>query len=158
MKLASHCFSAVPLAVAAYAATGGRLSAAFMAGVSSVLIDGDHVLDYLLSNKRWGGMKHFFASCEEGLLPRLYLLLHSFELVICLWLLVGTGVAAAWGVGLTIGVTGHLLLDWVGNRHIVKPSFYWLWFRAANRFDGNRLYLRPPVALGDASAEETAHA
>lgn len=155
MKLASHCLSAIPLAVAAYAATGGRFSAAFMAGISSVLIDCDHVLDYMLCNKRWGGMKHFFASCEEGRLPRLYLVLHSFELVCFLWLLVGTGVAAAWGVGLTIGITGHLLMDWVGNRHIVKPSFYWLWFRAANRFDGNRLYLTPPAPLNAEPVEVT---
>lgn len=153
MKLAQHCMSAVPLAVAAYAATSGSLAAAFMAGASSVLIDCDHVLDYLLCNKRWGGLSHFFAMCEEGRLPRLYLLLHSFELVIFLWLLVGTGVAAAWGVGLTIGVTGHMLMDWVGNRHLVKQSFYWLWYRAVNRFDGNALYLTPPATLHEVANE-----
>jgi hypothetical protein len=157
VKLAQHCFSAVPLAVAAYAATSGSLAAAFMAGTSSVLIDCDHVLDYLLCNKRWEGMSHFFASCEEGRLPRLYLALHAFEWVILLWLLVGTGVAAAWGVGLTIGVTGHMLMDWVGNRHIVKQSFYWLWYRAVNRFDGNELYLTPPVPL-HAVADEAGQA
>ena len=62
MKLAQHCLSAVPLALAGYAASGGRFSAAVMAGLSSVLIDGDHVLDYLLYRKRWGGTKDFFAS------------------------------------------------------------------------------------------------
>ena len=153
MKLAQHCLSAVPLAAAAYAATSGNLAAACMAGASSVLIDCDHVLDYLLYNKRWGGMRHFFASCEEGRLPRLHLILHSFELVIFLWLLVGTGTAAAWGVGLTIGVTGHMLMDWVGNRHLVKQSFYWLWFRAVHRFDGAELYLTPPVPLSDVAEE-----
>jgi hypothetical protein len=157
MKLAQHCLSAVPLAVAAYAATGGRFSAAIVAGLSSVLIDCDHVLDYLLYKKRWGGMQDFFAHCEEGRLPRLYLVLHSFELIIFLWLLVGFGTAAAWGVGLTIGMTGHLLMDWVGNRHIVKPSFYWFSFRAMHRFDGNELYQTPPVPLPDV-AEDKARA
>ena len=157
MKLAQHCLSAVPLALAGYAASGGRISGAVMAGLSSVLIDGDHVLDYLLYRKRWGGMKDFFANCEEGRLPRLYLVLHSFEFVIFLWLLVGFGIAAPWGVGLTIGVTGHLLLDWVGNRHLVKQSFYWFSFRAMHRFDGNELYVTPPVALEE-PAEESARA
>ena len=157
MKLAQHCLSAVPLALAGYAASGGRFSGAIMAGLSSVLIDCDHVLDYLLYKKRWGGMKDFFASCEEGRLPRLYLVLHSFEFVIFLWLLVGFGIAAPWGVGLTIGVTGHLLLDWVGNRHVVKQSFYWMSFRAMHRFDGNELYVTPPVALEE-PAEESARA
>ena len=92
-------------------------------------------------------MEHFFASCEEGRLPRLFLVLHSFELLLFLWLLIGTGAAAPWGVGLAIGMSGHMLLDWVGNRHIVQPSFYWLWFRAQNHFDGNRLYRVPPGSL-----------
>jgi hypothetical protein len=150
VKLAQHCLSAIPLAVAGYAAAGGSWPAAFAAGISSVLLDLDHLSDYVLCNRGWGGLDHFFKSCEEGKLDRLYLVLHSFELVILLWLLIGFGTAAAWGVGLAIGVSGHLLLDWLGNRHIVQPSFYWLWFRAANGFDGNALYRVPPGRLAQA--------
>jgi hypothetical protein len=150
MKLSRHCISAVPLAVLAYAATGGSMAAAVMAAASSVLIDCDHVTDYVFCNRGWGGVGHFFASCEEGRLHRLFLVLHSFEWLVLLWVLIGTGIAAPWGVGLTLGMTGHLLLDWIGNRHIVRPSFYWLWFRAANRFDGNALYLVPPGTLAAA--------
>jgi len=145
MKLYQHCLSAVPLAVAAYAATGGSMGAACMAAASSVLIDLDHITDYLLHNDwRWGGVRDFFASCEQGRLERLYLVMHGFEWVVLLWLLIGTGIAAPWGVGLAFGVSGHMLLDWLGNRHIVRPSFYWLWFRAMNRFAGNVLYQTPP--------------
>uniref|UniRef100_I2Q1H6 Membrane-bound metal-dependent hydrolase (DUF457) n=1 Tax=Desulfovibrio sp. U5L TaxID=596152 RepID=I2Q1H6_9BACT len=147
MKLSQHCLSAIPLAVAGYAAAGGSFAAAVAAGLSSVLMDLDHVGDYVLCNRGWGGIKHFFASCEEGRLEKLYLVLHSFEWVIFLWILIGTGIAAPWGVGLAVGMAGHLLLDWVGNRHLVQPSFYWLWFRAQNRFDGNVLYRVPPGTL-----------
>jgi hypothetical protein len=150
MKLSQHCLSAIPLAVAAYAATGGSMAAAFTAAASSVLIDCDHVADYVLCNRGWGGVGGFFAACEEGRLRRLYLVLHAFEWLILLWVLIGTGIAAPWGVGLTIGMSGHLLLDWIGNRHIVQPSFYWLWHRAVNRFDGNRLYRVPPDPLAEA--------
>ncbi len=150
MKLSQHCISAGPLAVAAYAATGGSFAAAFWAAVGSVLIDCDHIADYVLWNRGWGGMGHFFASCEDGRLGRLYLLLHSVEWLIFLWVLVGTGIAAPWGVGLTIGLSGHLLLDWIGNRHLVQPSFYWLWYRASNGFDGNALYRMPPGSLAAA--------
>lgn len=146
MKLSQHCVSAVPLAVAAYAVTGGSLPAAFMAGASSVLIDLDHVVDYVLCNGGWGGVDHFFASCEEGRLKRLFLFMHAFEWLIILWLLIGTGVAAPWGVGLAIGMSGHMLLDAIGNAHLLQPMFYWLWYRAQNRFDGNILYRVPPEA------------
>ena len=154
MKLAQHCLSAIPLAAAGYAASGGTWAGAFAAGFSSVLIDLDHVTDYVLYNRGWGGVQDFFKSCEEGQLDRLYLVFHSFEFVIFLWLLVGFGIAAPWGVGLTIGISGHMLLDWFGNRHIVQPSFYWLWFRAVNGFDGNRLYRVPPGTLATARARD----
>lgn len=151
MKLASHCISAVPLAIAACAATGGSLMAAFGAMVGAVLIDCDHVLDYMIHNGKWDGFDHFVLACREGRTGRRYLLLHSIELLLFLWILVGTGVAATWGVGLAIGMSGHVLLDWVSNRHIVQPSFYWLWFRAARRFDGNALNLVPQEAGSDSS-------
>lgn len=147
MKLWQHSLSAIPLAVAGYAAAGGSMAAAVAAGLSSVLMDLDHVSDYVLYNRGWGGVRHFFASCEEGRLDRLYLALHAFEWVVLLWVLVGTGVASRWVVGLAVGMAGHLLLDWAGNRHIVRPSFYWLWFRARHRFDGNALYLAPPATV-----------
>ena len=147
MKLYQHCISAVPLAVFGYAAGGGSWAAGIMAGLSSVLMDLDHIADYVIHNHGWGGMEDFFKSCEEGQLTRLYLVLHSFEWLILLWLLIGTGAAAPWGVGLTIGMTGHMLLDWLGNHNIVQPSFYWLWYRVQNHFDGNVLYRVPPGRL-----------
>lgn len=153
MKLYQHCLSAIPLAVAGYAAAGGSVAAGFMAGFSSVLMDLDHVADYVIHNRGWGGVEDFFKSCEEGRLTKLYLVMHGFEWLILLWLLIGTGAAAPWGVGLAIGMSGHMLLDWLGNRHIVKPSFYWLWFRAQHNFDGNALYRVPPGMVVEAVRE-----
>ena len=60
MKLAQHCLSAIPLAAAGYAASGGSWAGAFAAGFSSVLIDLDHVTDYVLYNRGWGGVRDFF--------------------------------------------------------------------------------------------------
>jgi hypothetical protein len=141
-----HCLSALPLAGLAYAATNGSGLAALAAATASVAIDCDHVTDYLLCNRGWDGVGHFFAMCEEGKLSRLYLLLHAWEWQVVLWLLVLAGLAPAWLTGLAIGLTGHLVLDSFGNRHLVRPSFYWLWVRASNGFDGNRLYRNRPQA------------
>ena len=148
MKFASHCISAVPLAVAASAATGGSLMAAFGAIIGSVLIDCDHILDYVIHNGKWDGVDSFVAACRGGCMERRFMVLHSIELLLFLWILVGIGAASAWGVGLTIGMSGHVLLDWISNRRIVQPSFYWLWFRAANRFDTAALHLVPQEAAG----------
>ncbi len=146
MKLSQHCLSALPLAGLAYAATGQAVPA-LVAGASSVLIDCDHVTDYVLCNRGWGGMKHFFASCEEGKLHRLFLILHAWEWQLAIWLLIAMGTAPAWMVGLGLGMAGHLVLDQIGNRHIVRPTFYWLCVRAKNRFNGNALYQVPPGTL-----------
>lgn len=146
MKLAAHCLSALPLAGLAWAVTGGSGAAALAAGVAAVCIDFDHITDYVLCNRGWGGVKHFFASCEEGQLPRLYLLLHSWEWQILLWGLVVSGLGPVWLTGLAIGLTGHILLDSFGNRRMVRPAFYWLCLRAAQGFAGDRLYRVPPSA------------
>lgn len=146
MKLAQHCLSALPLSGLALVVTGGNVTAAVVAGAASVCIDFDHVTDYVLYNRGWGGVGHFFASCEEGKLSRIYLILHAWEWQILLWLAVLTGAAPAWLTGLGIGLTGHLVLDSFGNCRLVRPSFYWLWVRAANRFEGCRLYRIPPSA------------
>lgn len=145
MKLAQHCLSALPLAGLAWVVTGGDVPAALVAAVASVCIDFDHVTDYVLCNRGWGGVAHFFASCEEGRLSRLYLLLHAWEWQLILWLLVVAGVAPAWLTGLAVGLTGHLVCDSLGNRRLVRPSFYWLTLRAANRFDAAKLYRVPPA-------------
>jgi len=146
MKLAQHCLSALPLAGVAFVVTGGDVPAAVVAAVASVCIDFDHITDYVLCNRGWGGVAHFFASCEEGRLSRLYLLLHAWEWQVVLWLAVFFGLAPAWFTGLAVGLTGHLVLDTLGNRRLVRPSFYWLTLRAANRFAADRLYRVPPAA------------
>lgn len=141
MKASRHVLAAIPLAAAVYAA-GRPASEALVAATASVLIDVDHLADYVLCRGGWFGVGDFFRSCNEGRLNRLYLILHSWEWIIC-----GGGVALATGSAvlgmIVLGMAWHLAFDEYGNRTIVRPWFYWFFRRAAVEFDAARLYRDP---------------
>ena len=141
MKASRHVLAAFPL-VAALAAAGRPLPEAALAAAASVLIDVDHLADYVLCRGGWFGLGDFFRSCNEGRLNRLYLVLHSWE-----WIILGA-LAAFWAglpaMGMIVtGMAWHLAFDAYGNRNMVRPGFYWFFRRAAVRFDAARLYRDP---------------
>ncbi|QLA16339.1 hypothetical protein [Desulfolutivibrio sulfoxidireducens] len=141
MKASRHVLAAIPLAAVVLAA-GRPLSEACLAATASVLIDLDHLGDYLLCRGGWYGLKDFFSSCNEGRLNRLYLVLHAWE-----WIILGLCAALAWGfwpAGMVVlGMAWHLAFDQVGNRGIVTPGFYWITRRARVGFDAWKLYRDP---------------
>ncbi|NMC49292.1 MAG: hypothetical protein GYA47_07685 [Desulfovibrio sp.] len=141
MKASRHILAAIPLAAVVLAA-GRPLSDAGLAAAASVLIDIDHVGDYILCRGGWYGIRDFFRSCNEGRLNRLYLLLHAWE-----WIILGMAASVYWAswtaVMVTLGIAWHLACDQVGNRSIVLPGFYWIIRRAGVGFDALRLYRDP---------------
>ncbi len=141
MKASRHVLAAIPLAAVVLAA-GRPLSEACLAAAASVLIDIDHVGDYILCRGGWYGIRDFFRSCNEGRLNRLYLLLHAWE-----WTILGMAASvywASWTAGMvTVGMVWHLAFDQMGNRSIVLPGFYWITRRACVGFDALRLYRDP---------------
>lgn len=144
MTASKHCLAALPLAGAVSLASGSVALAA-VAAVASVLIDLDHVTDYVLYRRGFHGLADFFESCNEGRLSKLYLVMHAWEWQAALWLLWLTGLAPAVVGMLALGMTWHLVLDQFGNRNIVLPLFYFIAFRASRNFDGDRLYRVPPA-------------
>jgi hypothetical protein len=141
MKASRHVLAALPLA-AALVAVGRPVPEALVAAASSVLIDVDHVADYVLCRGGWRGLGDFFRSCNEGRLNRLYLVLHSWELIILGGLAAVAAGSAACGMIVT-GMAWHLACDAYGNKSVVRPGFYWFFRRAAVRFDAVRLYRDP---------------
>ena len=136
MMVGHHLLSALPLAVGS-GLVGGSWALGITAGAAAVLVDADHVLDYLLSNGRFQGFGHLFRFCRAGRLKYIPLVAHSYELWLAgLFLL--PGLAPPWlAQGILIGWLYHLLLDQLFNP--AKPWVYFFGYRLALGFDKSKV-------------------
>lgn len=116
--------------------------------ITGVLIDLDHVLEYLIQRGRLRRLQDLFHASYNRVYTKAYLILHAWELV-ALW--AGLGVATGWNrwvVGGAIGFVQHLALDQIRNR----PSrwAYFLSWRARHDFSYDATFpprrrrVRPP--------------
>jgi len=101
--------------------------------LSGILIDTDHVLDYYLNYRTFSaGFKHFYNSCIELKLDKLLLVLHSYELILILWILVFIFQNNLLLIAISAGLTQHMLLDQIGN-NAGKFSYFFI-FRLCKGF------------------------
>jgi hypothetical protein len=138
-----HLIAAAPLAGAVYLASGSA-AMALGAGASSVLVDLDHVVDYLYMTRGKLKLGSLYRDYRAHRTPKLILALHSWELSIlalaCAWL---AGVPALlWGIA--IGWVFHLACDQMANR--VGAPFYLLSYRFFRGFERSKL----PCPQGEA--------
>lgn len=131
MTLREHTVAAFPLMAGVYVATRS-LTAAVLAGASSVLIDVDHVPDYVYFRGGWRGLRDFFRTCYQGRLVKTFVLFHAWEWAIGCWMLILAWSAPQWILAVAAGITYHLVLDQVFNP--VDRSFYWISCRARHGF------------------------
>lgn len=100
--------------------------------LSGVLIDLDHWLDCCIIQKKlclsFQEVKRFCFK-NSG---KIYLVLHSYELMAGLWALVVYLEASALWLGLLYGMTVHLLIDQLTNT--VHPLAYFLFYRIKEGF------------------------
>jgi hypothetical protein len=138
VKLAAHAAASVPLALAVGLATGSS-GYALTAALASVLIDLDHIPDYIYDRGGWRGVRDFFAVCERGEMDTVVLALHGWEWPILLcggWL---AGLLSPWLAAVGLGLGYHLAFDWIGNRPLLAPWFYWIAYRAGKGFAAKKL-------------------
>ncbi len=137
MRPSSHVVAAAGLGVPLYLAGGGPVLAA-AASAAMVLIDLDHLVDFLI----WGGrplsLQEFLRPGNTGDWPRVVFVLHAYE-----WLILLAAAAVGWRSPLLwavfTGAAGHLVLDEIGNRlphqpHRIRPLFYFFTYRLWRRF------------------------
>jgi hypothetical protein len=84
--------------------------------LSGIFIDLDHIVDYLLQDRPALDIKEFFAFFHEEKHHKIYIFLHSWELLILLF----TGVIiSGWDMamlGILVGAFQHMLFDEILNR------------------------------------------
>ncbi len=131
MYLKQHCAVSGAVAAVAYLATRDAATA-LVTLAAGILIDVDHVPDYLLHAGKKASVKGFFEDCEASRLKRYYLALHSYEIVpviILLGLLTNhTMLSTAAAVAFLI----HILCDQIYNPVVHRAYFFF--YRLKNGF------------------------
>lgn len=152
MKLKNHLVAAIPLVAGVYLSTGSW-TAAGLAFASSVLIDVDHLPDYVYVRRGWHGFRDFFETCHNQGLVKTSLVLHAWEWVIlcgALWL---AGVHPEVTLPIGLGVAYHLILDTRTNP--VIPRFYWMTCRGLHGFAFAPFFRRQPSERAIPSGDST---
>jgi hypothetical protein len=151
MKLPAHVAASAAVAAAAYAATRSP-TVAVAALLSGIFIDLDHVADHLLTSGEKFSVPGFFSWCEELRWERIFIVLHSIELLVL------AAALAYWLrsellFGLVLGAGSHLALDQIGNRkplpgHRFSAWHYFLTYRYRMGFRKSRLVRGPGRGSG----------
>lgn len=136
MRMTGHALAAVPLAGALGWLTG-NWPAAGAAAVFSVLLDLDHLPDYIYWRGGWRGLGDFFETNHRHQVDRLLLFMHGWEWPLPAGLLLWWWLGPAWALCLAAAWAYHLAWDSALNP--VAPGFYFFARRAAAGFSRARL-------------------
>lgn len=134
MKLPHHVAASSVLCGGMYASSGS-LVLAISAFISGVLIDLDHVLDFLFFAKDKFTIRNFFTYYHKNLWDRFAGVLHSWELMFLL-LVLSCLFRHPLIIGVASGAFLHMLMDQVVNPRIIPIHrlFYFLAFRMSKGF------------------------
>lgn len=102
----------ISILVWAYFKSFGCAAVSLAAGV---LIDLDHAIDYYASYGFTWKAKDIYDVCHKLKLKKLYLVLHSYELMALLWILICVFSLSNFWKALAIGLTQHIIFDQITN-------------------------------------------
>lgn len=145
MNTKAHTAASVALATGIYATTSS-VPTATAALLTGIFMDIDHVIDFFLFSRERFSIMGFTSWCYEGRWNKLTLMFHSYELfILCSFLAYKYPNPAILGAFCGMGL--HLILDQIGNRHLIKAFtisrwFYFFTFRAWGGFQKD--WLREP--------------
>mgnify|MGYP003970074027 CR=1 len=106
--------------------------------ISGVLIDCDHILDYLWSYRKRFRVKEFLNTCYCEKDYKCGVIFHSWELLLPLNLYAFLVSDNLWVMGITIGLTQHVVLDQIFNKS--NWSAYFFFIRLKNGFDREKMF------------------
>lgn len=134
MKLSHHVAASSILGGGMYASSGS-IVLAISTFISGVLIDLDHVLDFLFFARDKFTIRNFFSWYHKNLWDRFAVILHSWELMFLLLVLTCL-FRHPFIIGVTSGAFLHMLMDQIVNSRTVPIHrlFYFLAFRMSKGF------------------------
>jgi len=106
--------------------------------VSGVLIDLDHVLDFLWEYRMRFVVQKFFDAHYNRKILFCMIIFHSWELLIPLNIYAFLVGGNSWVIGITIGLTQHIILDQTFNKKINKCIYFFFW-RLKNDFSFKKM-------------------
>ncbi len=112
--------------------------------ITGILVDMDHYFDYIRENGLSFNPGKVYKNCAyHGHFKKLFLFLHSYELLIVMMLaLLSFNLNIIWTY-VTLGLASHLLTDQITNP--VLPFSYFFSFRMINGFRTEKVFLTKEV-------------
>jgi len=101
--------------------------------MSGVLIDLDHVFDYYINHSVTFRIRDVYKAICDFDFKKLYLVFHSYELIILLWVLIYTMRLGNFWKAIAIGMTQHIAMDQIGNP--INTFGYFIIYRFAKGFE-----------------------
>ena len=136
MKPSIHVATSFSVALVLYFFTKS-IYATLLCLVSGILVDFDHVIEYLV---HFGGkdinIKRIYQACRELLFKKLYLVFHSAEIVIIFWIMTAL-TRNIYVLAIALGYSSHIILDFVGNP--LHPFSYFVTRRFMRKFETHKL-------------------
>jgi len=139
MNAKNHIISIVLFGVLYYL-TNGNLFLTLTAMFSAVAVDSDHVIDYILTQKRVDSLKEMMKAFDTfEVIKKNYLIFHSWEFIILFGFFLFF-YPSRFLIAIFTGCAFHLLLDQLFNtrflgKYNVKSFFYFFFYRMKHNFE-----------------------
>lgn len=109
--------------------------------IIGIFIDLDHYIDYVIEDGVGFNPKKIYSAFKQGpdYFKKLTLILHSYELMIILWIAIFIlDLNIVWKCA-AISFSLHLFIDQIANP--VMPLTYFFLFRIANHFETKKIFI-----------------
>jgi len=116
----------------------GEVAPAIGSFLVGTLIDLDHIIDYVYAHGKKWDWKKINAAHHERFSGKLYVPLHSYELLILFFLLTMDPGLTPWRVGISLSLLAHFLCDQFFNPGR-RFSTYFLINRLIHKFEAKKL-------------------
>ena len=144
MRTVGHIITSAGVSAASYWRYRSK-KAALATFLVGWLIDLDHLVDYVRAHGWKPNWERFSEACHEKYSGKLYLPLHSFELLAAFFFLFRGPEKQPYRVGITVSILTHLLLDQRCNP-ARSPYTYFLTHRIRKKFNAKEI-LNPGYRL-----------
>ena len=145
MRTSGHIIVSAGIGLVTYTAFG-EIAPAIASFLVGTLIDLDHIIDYLYAHGKKWDWKKVNSAHHEKVSGKLYVPLHSYELVLLYFLLTLNPILTPWRVGITLSLLAHFLCDQFFNPNR-KFSTYFLIHRIIHKFEAHKILKEKPAKL-----------